>query len=87
MALRPRAQTSPNSAIDWTELPATMKWSSTRTSTRAAAYFSVCVRTSSARDGFVAPEGWLCGSSSAELLRSKASHNPTRAIVREVFGV
>lgn len=61
------------SAIDCSGLPATMKWSSARTSTSAAACLSVCVRYSSARDGSVALDGWSCTRSRVQLLRRSAS--------------
>ena len=40
--------------------PATMKWSSTRTSIKAKEARSVCMSASSARLGSTFPDGWLC---------------------------
>ena len=53
----PGVHSRPHSAIERTWSPATIMWSSTRTSTSDKADFSVCVRCSSARDGSATPEG------------------------------
>jgi hypothetical protein len=56
------AYSKPRSANDTTPLPATMKWSSTRTSIKASDSRSVRVRNSSARLGSATPDGCAQGS-------------------------
>ena len=59
---------SPRSAKLSTEAPATMIWSSTRTSTNDNACLRACVSSSSDLLGSATPLGWLCANITAAAL-------------------
>jgi hypothetical protein len=77
-ALERRLHSRPRSAKETVWPRPTTMWSSTRTSTRASADLSVCVRNSSAREGSAVPEGWLWASTTAAALQASASSTTSR---------
>src|SRR3990172_7741244 len=64
---------NPRSAKEMAWLPATMKGSSTFTSTSARASLRFRVSSSSAWLGWAAPEGWLCAKMTAAALARSAA--------------
>src|ERR1700716_235482 len=69
---------NPRSAKDREWAPATMKWSSTFTSTSARASFKLRVSNSSAWLGWAAPEGWLWAKITAAALAARAALTVSR---------
>src|SRR5688572_11779320 len=69
---------NPRSAKEMAWLPATMKWSSTLTSTRASASRNLRDSSSSAWLGCATPDGWLRAKMTAAAFRASACFTISR---------